>query len=224
MINSCVKRSLIDHVIQATPLEQFFNPVCPDLCAAFIQLNCVSELRHIDYSLCVTGGRPYSNGLSLRTKGETAKRFMRDIGADKYFHEYVPIKCKFLVNNVVINDFERIRNKLGGRLKRYTFAPETYLLKCYEDIISSELLGTDMSEERILWGKYLRTQELVVRKKVRQGMMQYLARRYLSKWLISLLGFNFYAVLRCIKKRKVFNYPDVLSVVSSSEILNGKEK
>jgi len=224
MINSCVKRSLVDYVRQETPLGRFFNPVCPDLCAAFIQLNYVDEIKHIDRSLSVTGGTRYSTALSARMMGETAKRFIKDVGEDKIFCDYVPIKGKSLVRNVVINDYERIRKKLGGRLKKYTFLPDVYLPECYHDIVKSKSLGVDMAEEKVLWNKYFRMQGLTVRRRVRRRIVYYLARHYFSKWLVAIFGYNFCAGLRGTKKKMFYGYPDVLSIVESSEVSREAKK
>ncbi|HEC92924.1 MAG TPA: glycosyltransferase family 2 protein [Candidatus Atribacteria bacterium] len=214
MTNSCVSRTLVNHVRQQTPLKRFFPPVAPDVCAAFIQLNFVDEIKHVDRSLSVMGSPRYSHGRFHMLKNDTAKRFIKDIGNDSLFYEYVPIKSKFIVNNVIINDYLRIRKILGGRLKKYTHSPHDYLTHTYMSIMQSKHLGTNMKEELTLWKQYFQKQKLSVRQKVRRWIWFYLARQYIRKLGIAVLGYNLCARLSGSKRREMKGYQNVMEVVN----------
>ncbi|MAG85874.1 MAG: hypothetical protein CMB97_00450 [Flavobacteriaceae bacterium] len=219
MINSCLKRSFIDFVKYEKGLDRFFMPICPDLCAAFIQLNYLSELLHIDEALRITKRR-HSNGLSMITKGETAKRFISEAGGAGAFNEYVPIKSPFLSSSVIFNDFERIKRTVKGRLRNYSISTSLYFRKCYEDIIWSESLGINMVDERKQFKDRLKENNTRLQTGLWLYSFMFSLRRVLAKLLKKIFGYNLLARLVGRKRREYHGLSDPLKLAMSPELDN----
>ncbi len=188
MINSCISNEFVRFVQNETVLGRFFDACCPDFIAAFIQLNYIDTITYLDRSLNITGALSLGNGLSSRKKGETAKRFIREIGENVCF-AHVPIKS-FMANNAVINDYYRIRSKVDGRLRKYDFCPSVYLLECYRDIQVSEKLGTDMTYERRLWQSVNEHHDPAIRRQVKWKIRKRLVSSVLSQILYLMPGYG----------------------------------
>ena len=201
MINSCVKRSVVDYIQRETPLRRFFIPVCPDLSAAFIQLNYVNEIIHIDRSFFIWAAASLSAGRAIRLKTDVGRRSIEDIRDPGLYYDYVPIKSISLTNNFAINDYRRLRNLLGGRLSRYPISHHTYLVAVYKDILRSIKLGVDMTEEKDQWKDYFRSQRSNLKLKVSLYILKFLLKEAFKKFSSDLLGRGL--VSRLARNRRV---------------------
>ena len=178
MMNSLVSTDFVRFAQRESGLNRYFDLVNPDFVSAFIQLNYLDRITFVDKSLNITGGRALSNGLSGRKKGETARRFINEVGESRFF-DFVPLKI-VTANNAIMNDYNRIRSTLDGNLRRHEITPEAYMAMCYADIIENEKLGTDMRGERKLWKELLNTMDPAVKRQVRQRTKSIAFRRRIS--------------------------------------------
>jgi hypothetical protein len=188
MINSCISNEFVEFIQNKTVLKRFFDVCCPDFVAAFVQLNYIDTISYLERSLNITGGMSLGTGTSHRKKGETAERFVREIG-ENVCYDYVPLKT-VMAFNAIINDYYKIRSKVNGRLRRYEFSPTVYLLECYRDILAGEREGSDMSYERELWKRFLGKQTAEVIRRVRWTIRKRTVSRKVSKILHSMPGYS----------------------------------
>ena len=215
LINSCVHRSLVEFVREKTPLGRFFIPVSPDLCAAFVQLNYVDEIIYIDSSLCIWGAQSESNATKLLRNLEEHKKYFNVPGSDEdVFCSHVPIKSRRLVHNTVLNDYLRLREVLGGRIKNYTMSNRNYIIMCFRDIAEHRVLGADLKKETGLWKEYLRAQDLSVRKGLWWVFIKIIVKNYLKKFALTypiLYKINYR--LPWIKARVFTSFNNILDLV-----------
>ena len=220
LINSCVCRDIVDFVRQKTPLKRFFIDISPDLCAAFIQLNYVDYVTHIDSSLSVWGASSLSNAYKIRKKSKGHERFIKNVGKEDMFYSHVPIKSYYIINNVAVNDHLRLRELLGGRLDKFTISPRNYIIICFKDIVKSFALGGNVKNELRLWKEYLNAQDPLVRKGLWLSFIKIAVKSYVGAHLTKQprLGNVIYRLVA--PKTKLFTgYNNVLDVVREKGFL-----
>lgn len=180
-LNSCIHQKLV-RKIQDGPMGRLCAGVSPDYTMAFLQLAYSDHIAHIDDSLVVIGGYSYSNGRSFKLKGDTARRFVNELGGDEnIFYDHVPVKA-MIIGNLLYNDFMRVRSVVGGRLTKYILNLTHYFVECYSDIQSSKALGVNMASEERAWSKALSQQSESIRTAVnyelRSGAFSHQIRAY----------------------------------------------
>ena len=163
--NSCCHRSLIEKIVKG-PAQRLNLPVAPDYTMAFLQLAYSDHQLHIDEALVVSGIRE-SNGLDFVRKAKAAKVFIEEAGGEKVFVDKVPIKS-LLTNNLVYNDFLRIRDLVGGNLSKFDLDLVNYFVQCYEDIAEARgKYGVDMLPEETAWKETLRSEDATIQARVK---------------------------------------------------------
>jgi glycosyltransferase involved in cell wall biosynthesis len=188
LINSCISNDFVKFIQNETVLKRFFDVCCPDFVAAFVQLNFIDNISYIDRSLNITGGMSLGTGTSHRKKGETAERFVREIG-ENVCYDFVPLKL-VMAFNAIMNDYYKIRSKVDGRLQRFEFSPTVYLLECYRDILAGEREGSDMSYEKRLWTQFMEKQAAEVKRRVGWIIKKMIVSRKVSEILHSMPGYS----------------------------------
>jgi len=133
MLNSCASMELIQEINAHPNVGNFFSLLSPDLCAAFYQLGLTDELCVVRQSLGLIGYFQLSNAdQSLKKKKNIFEFFGKGDYSDVVV-SCVPVKETKLLHNSVYNDYLRVRNKIGGRLKHYEMSPRTYAQVCIHD-------------------------------------------------------------------------------------------
>jgi glycosyltransferase involved in cell wall biosynthesis len=201
MIHSCVHCEAIDFVREKTSLGRFFIDVNPDYCAAFIQLNYIDEVAHIDSSLTVLGATSIGTGALNLKKGVSKERLEKDLGDIIKFTSHVPIKSPSILKNIILNDYLRLGEILGGRLRNFEMSPRSYIIMCYRDIIRMRLSGGDVKEESRLLREYIRTQPPLVRKGLWLLFAKIAAKAYIWKYVIEQPGI--YSIARKLLRLKI---------------------
>lgn len=166
MINSCISRDALDMVAQNAGLGRFFIDICPDLCSAFMQLNYLDSIYYTDRALSVWGTLSESNAYKLMRKTPEHTSFTGLVDDQNKFFSHVPIKSPHLVNNIIVNDYNRLSELLGGRLSRFNISDRDYFMMTFQDLVVNLMLGADVRPEFTLWKRHLRTQREDVRKNI----------------------------------------------------------
>ena len=220
LINSCVRRDVIDFVEQKTPLMRFFIEAAPDICAAFIQLNYVDYIVHIDSPLSVWGASSLSNAYRVRAKLKGHQRFFKELSKEDICYNHVPIKSKYILSNGIINEYLKLRELLGGRL-RFTVSPRAYIIVCFRDIIGTFAMGVDATAELRLWKEYFYAQDMSIRKGLWTSFIKIIVKSYLNRYLMNLPRLiNIIHRLRGHKTKPYFTgYNTVLDVVRDRKFL-----
>lgn len=225
MINSCVCRDIVDFVLNRTLLKRFFCEINPDICAAFIQLNFVDYVTRIDSSLRLSMARSQSTSYKIG-KSKQNLRFFKDIGDEDKFYNYVPVKSCYNVDNVVLNDYLRLRELLGGRLSKYTVSNEDYIIILFRSILESFFSGGAYKNELKLWWQYFHTQPARIRRSLYLPLARVFVKRfvrvYLSKrprlWNVTCRLYS--GPRENISKTRLFTgYTDVADILKDSRFL-----
>ena len=143
MLNCAASRTAIELIQNHPGSRRFFDEVTPDLCSGFQLLATVDEVYVLNDALGLLGYVGESNAKKW-TEGNQPSKYIggtEDIIAKSTAH--VPIKLPRLVNNIVYNDYLRIREDFGGRLKQYQMASITYLRLCLRDVMRSFLRSNE---------------------------------------------------------------------------------
>jgi glycosyltransferase involved in cell wall biosynthesis len=166
--NSCCHRSLVETIVKG-PAGRLNLPVAPDYTMSFLQLAYCDQQLHIDEALVVSGVGE-SNGISFVRKAKSAKAFIEETGGEDVFYDRVPIKA-LLINNVIYNDFLRIRDLAGGNLAGFDLDLVNYFVQCYGDIAEARgKYGVDMTPEEAAWEGALRDQASSIQSDVRRAV------------------------------------------------------
>ena len=216
LINSCVSREIVDFVKQKSHLKRFFIPLAPDINAAFLQLNYVDDIILIDSSLCIMGALSVSYSTMFRRKAKGHERFFmgeKEFDKSLYF-SHVPIKSCYLGKSIVINSYLRLREKLGGRLERFTISNRNYIIMCFNDIIRTQIRGGDAKDTFRLWKEYYKSQEKSIKKGLWLIFIKKVIKGYLQRYAINLPRVsNFYFRLFKSKTRRILGFNNILELV-----------
>jgi len=172
MLNSLASRKLIEKIYTQKYNNRFFVPTTPDLSAAFTQLNFVDEIYYVDHPLSIWGGAKLSNAKRLREKSVEGKRFVDDMGSEQSVYNFVPIKSIYLAKNLVINDYMRLAEEFGGKLKEYPISDLAYMFACHQDITKALDVGTDMQAEVKMWQSHLKTLDMKTQFSIRSKILK----------------------------------------------------
>lgn len=147
MLNSCASHDVIRRIKQHPAVRRFFDETTPDLCAAFLLLANVDRHCILSDGLGLVGYFHESNALKMAVQ----KDAMRFYGGTEQLLEasvqYVPIKSPRLVQNLVYNDFRRIQENIGERLRGFEMTPTVYAKLCARDIVYNALRGGRAMED-----------------------------------------------------------------------------
>jgi glycosyltransferase involved in cell wall biosynthesis len=182
-LNSCIRKEIYNQ-IKSGPAGRLCPPISPDFTMAYLQLNEIDEILHIDEALIISGGLSYSNGLQFQLKSEKSKEFLIENKVnptDNY--NYVPIKTVTVIN-AVFNDFFRIRLLVGGKLEGFSLNLVKYFLAIHEDIESSQNLGVDMSDEIEAWQHALKSQNESIQNEINETLAKKMFRKKLNRILL----------------------------------------
>ncbi len=157
LINSCVKHDVIYKLYNNTPLNRFFIDVTPDLSASFIQLELCSNVHHLEQILTVNTSRYLSSGLAVRKSTDEANNFYNQIKNKSDICRNVPIKNRFIVTNVVINDYINVQKLIGKKLCKYNFESYIYIKVCIHEITRNISQGIIIRENINDVLKYIKT-------------------------------------------------------------------
>jgi hypothetical protein len=134
---------------------------------SYLQLAYCDFQLHIDEALVVSGVRE-SNGISFVRKEKAARVFIDEAGGEDAFYEKVPVKA-LLTNNVIYNDFLRIRDLVGGNLAGFDLDLVNYFAQCYSDIAEARgKYGVDVAPEEAAWELALQEQDSYIQSEVRR--------------------------------------------------------
>jgi glycosyltransferase involved in cell wall biosynthesis len=159
-LNSVASRSLMEK-IRNGPVGRVFLLLAPDYTFAYQTLAFTDHVLCIDDALVTFGATDLGNGMSFILKSALSKQFSREISAnDHIFYDKVPIKEK-LVGGTLLNDYQRVRTLLGGRLARHPVNMVNYFRMCKQDIERSKSYGVDMAREEASWRAALLAQGVV---------------------------------------------------------------
>ena len=166
---ACIHRGLLQR-IKAGPMGRLFHPVSPDVVLALLILNETEAVCEIHAPLVLYVSSLHSNGRSLTQKqGQTGRQFLRQLpGGAHDTYDQVPIKCPSLGS--IYNDFQRIRQKTGGRLTRHELNWPKYFVVCYEWMLGPLSAGVDMTPELREWERALGEQPAPVQQSVRAAL------------------------------------------------------
>jgi len=228
--NSCCHRALIERIVNG-PAGRLNLPVAPDYTMSFLQLAYSPQQLHIDEALVVSGIRE-SNGVDFVRKVKAANVFIQEAGGEAVFFDRVPIKA-LLTNNLVYNDFLKVRDLVGGNLSGFDLDNVNYFVQCYEDIAEAVgKYGVEMSHEEAEWSRSLRAQDSIIRSSVEEAVEPIkqrlrqkleLARRGLvrqrAKALAKRVGLGKLRRLAANRKEAPANggFPDILSAIEWEE-------
>lgn len=148
MVRSCASHEVIRRIRQHPAVRRFFDETSPDVCAA------VSLLAHVDRCCILDDGL----GLAGYAHESNLLKWALQKGAGSYYGgseqqlldasvRFVPIKSPRLVQNVVYNDFLKIRQAVGGRLRGFEMEPLVYAKLCARDIAYNAVRGGRSSGE-----------------------------------------------------------------------------
>ncbi len=151
--------------IRKSPLGRCCAPVEPDYTLAFAQLAFVDEILLIDEGLVIFGTTRVSNGLQFRLKSTSARRFVQSTGGSSLFFDLVPIKA-MIIPNIIMNDFLRIREAVGGHLAECSPDWVNYFVENHVALQESRDLFVDVRPEEAEWRRALAAQPEEVRSEV----------------------------------------------------------
>lgn len=158
LLNSCASKELVDSVAEHFPEKCFFINYSPDLCAAFAQLACVEYLYYTPDALGYMNAKESHATLHRKLKKSAGKYYAGKRAIDlRGAVSMVPIKNEFIVHNTVYNDFLRVREMIGGRLKNFSMSPAAYAGMCLADVILTLRAGGDCYQELKDIREYMRS-------------------------------------------------------------------
>ncbi len=218
-LNSCVHKKIYDQ-IKSGPAGRLCPPISPDFTMAYLQLNEVDKILHIDEALVISGGLSYSNGLQFKLKSEKSKEFLiesRVNRTDNY--DYVPIKALTVINSVY-NDFFRIQLLVGCKLQNFSLNPVKYFLAVYEDIYSSQKMGVDMSDEMEAWKHAFKSQNKSTQTEINEMLAKNRYRKKLTRILHRIIPFALLVSLFRKTRRQLRQKPqfkDMIDFIENEE-------
>lgn len=213
-LHSVCHRSVVERLLQGAA-GRVCLPAAPDFTFAFQQLAYYDRVLLLNSYLTLAGMRE-STGASTQDKGHVGQEFVRQVGAERSY-QHVPIKA-FFIQNMLYNDFMRVRETVGGNLSQYTLSPVVYFVNCYLYLQQIHCLRVDMRAELDAWEAALNQQPDDVQAEVRQALPP--IRRHWQ--LIGLRERVLYQWLRRaavpIKKGRVSPvFPDILAALAWEE-------
>ncbi len=161
MLNTFCERETIARVRQAA--GRIFL-LCPDYSFAAMILTEIPSWLYIDEPLQLQGVFPEGIGSTqIFNRGEAASEFVREFG-DKRLLERVPLQCK-VVSNYIAETLLLCQERLPA-LAAYHIDWLEYFLTCWNDILTLEQNGVDVSTDRELFTLALADQPSAVRQRV----------------------------------------------------------
>ena len=166
---ACLHRDLLAR-IKGGIMGRLFHPVAPDVVLALLVLNETDAVCEVQSPLVLYVSSKHSNGRSVSHKGSTGQQFLKQLPggrADTYDH--VPVKC-VTVPGSILNDFQRTRLKVGGRLARHELNWTKYFVECFGALLGPVAAGVDMAPELREWERALGEQPAPVQQSVRAAL------------------------------------------------------
>jgi hypothetical protein len=141
MVKSCASHEVIRQIRRHPAVRRFFDETSPDVCAAVFLLAHVDRCCILDDGLGLAGYAHESNILKWVVQKNAGSYYGASERLLEASVQYVPIKSPRLIQNVVYNDFLKIRNAVGGRLLGFEMEPLVYAKLCARDIAYNAVRG-----------------------------------------------------------------------------------
>lgn len=137
-LNGCFKNEIAQQVRKNT--GHFFNnefATTPDYSSLFIQLACSNEVLFIGKPIYISQGEIVSNGRF--STFVDCMPYLQSLRFENYY-KYVPIKAPYIYN-LLLNDFLRIKDIVGGNLNKHKTDWINYFASIYFDYTKIESMG-----------------------------------------------------------------------------------
>jgi glycosyltransferase involved in cell wall biosynthesis len=192
-----VKVNLLEQIRADSGLK-ICEPTSPDNTAGLKFMNALDTYHYFSGSLSISHSDQLSNGANFHRNKSSVDEFWESIGGREKAYRYVPIKACFN-ENTAFNDYMRLADVLGGRLKRHAIDMVYYFTSLGSALLKAKEAGHDRSEELSAWRRALAEQPPEVRDAVKHNLSAQ-TKRQLLKQLRVRLGIR--AIERMLRKKK----------------------
>lgn len=145
MLNSCVRREIIQQVQEHPNVRRFFAQFAPDLNAAFYVLSAIDEVCFLGRALGLVGYSNLSNAVVSRLGNGVDFKYYGTTAGREMALPHVPLKSFRLTYNAVYNDYLRVRSEIGGKLDQYAMTKVAYVKVCLWDVVRLYNTGASTS-------------------------------------------------------------------------------
>lgn len=187
-LNSCLHQDLAAQ-IKAGPFGRLCPPLSPDYMLAYQTLAFADRVLFVEDALTVFGSCVHSHG----RKHQSIETLRRDMFADfgvvdeNDIYSHVPLKTD-LATGCLLNDYLRVREKLGGRLNRFPLDPVYLFVGAHKDLLRARAMGFAKTEEGLAWERDLALQPREVQRQVRRQIIRRKSPKDWARALVRVLG------------------------------------
>lgn len=147
---SCVvPREFIDRVV-AKDGKEFYEAASPDFVSAMKVIDTVDSYLQCGDAYSLITSNKGSNGKVIlhREGGTNVLKYYGEKAASALKCRHVPVDSKFIVVNMVVNDYRSLAEREYFRLRAHPVSDASYV-----KMMTRELLGTTLATGRVVWSK-----------------------------------------------------------------------
>jgi glycosyltransferase involved in cell wall biosynthesis len=144
---SSIPKRLIEEIVKDSK-GKFYNEINPDFISSIKVLMYIEEYIFSGTAYNLITSSKVSNGKNIKLRKFKDQSYYMGNTKLMPFLRNVPVKSEWIIANIVISDYLRLRENYHEKLKQYEIKNKQYF-----EMLFRELISTTISEKRIIWSK-----------------------------------------------------------------------